>query len=523
MDEYNGTSIIVGVGGYLTQLGFNKVLRNPYFGSNWIFYQSPIRGVAGPAANIAVELNSLGISYQVINEVPQGALSYADAAQRGIYNRGVINNINGQAAERAAASEVAASEAYLQNEIFLRGQSNWLQRSTQVDAVAVNRSWWNGTSRDIIPPNSASHLRPTGNEGGGRGFSPAPRMETDLNIEHPSRDTLNSARSWAQILSRYREPNHARSIGELAVTALPLAALWLASWFAYSLGYPWASLLIAIPAAGFLLRLFMIQHDCGHGTFFSYRWANDWTGRVIGVLTLTPYDFWRRTHAIHHASVGNLDRRGIGDVNTLTVREYRSRSWPGRLVYRLYRHPLVMFGLAPAYLFFLQQRLPVGLMRSGWGPWVSTSATNLAIGLIAAALVWSIGIKAFLFVHLPIVLLAATIGVWLFYVQHQFEDTAWEVDAEWNLHEAALRGSSYYDLPAILRWFTANIGVHHVHHLCSRIPYYRLPQVLRDHSELRQVGRLTLLESFRCINLVLWDETKRHLISFHDLNARVKD
>jgi acyl-lipid omega-6 desaturase (Delta-12 desaturase) len=348
-------------------------------------------------------------------------------------------------------------------------------------------------------------------------------METVLNTEHNSRSTLSGARRWAQILSRYREPSHARSIGELAVTASPLVALWLASWFAFSLGHAWASLLIAIPAAGFLLRLFMIQHDCGHGTFFSYRWANDWAGRIIGVLTLTPYDLWRRTHAIHHATLGNLDRRGIGDVNTLTVREYHSRSRWGRLAYRLYRHPLVMFGVGPAYLFFLQQRLPVGLMRSGWGPWVSTTATNLAIALIAAILVWLIGIKAFLFVHLPIALIAATIGTWLFYVQHQFENTTWESDAEWNLHEVALHGSSYYDLPAILRWFTANIGVHHVHHLCSRIPYYRLTQVLRDHNELREVGRVTLLESFRCVHLVLWDEKQRHLVSFHDVEAQIKD
>ena len=327
------------------------------------------------------------------------------------------------------------------------------------------------------------------------------------------------ARRWTRVLSRYREPSLARSIAELAVTALPLVALWLASWFAFSWGHWWASLLIAVPAAGFLVRLFMIQHDCGHGAFFSWRWANDWTGRVIGVLTLTPYGLWRHTHAIHHATSGNLDCRGIGDMTTLTVREYRALSRWGRLAYRLYRHPLVMFGLGPAYLFFLQHRLPLGLMRGGWRPWASTMATNLAIALTAATLAWLIGIKALLLVHLPVALLAATIGVWLFYVQHQFEHTAWDPDAEWNLHEAALLGSSHYDLPALLRWFTANIGVHHVHHLCSRIPYYRLPQVLRDHPQLRDVSRLTLLESFRCVRLALWDETQRRLVSFRDLRA----
>ena len=251
-----------------------------------------------------------------------------------------------------------------------------------------------------------------------------------MNIKHNTPPATSESRHWTQILNRYREPSHARSIAELVITALPLAALWLASWFAFSWGYWWASLLIAIPAAGFLVRLFMIQHDCGHGAFFSKRWANDWTGRVIGVLTLTPYGHWRHTHAVHHATCGNLGRRGIGDVATLTVREYCALSRWGRLKYRLYRHPLVMFGFGPTYLFLLQHRLPLGLMRGGgWRPWASTMSTNLAIASIAAVLAWLIGIKAVLLVHLPVVLLAATIGVWLFYVQHQFEHTAWEPEA----------------------------------------------------------------------------------------------
>lgn len=339
-----------------------------------------------------------------------------------------------------------------------------------------------------------------------------------LTIKH-NHPVEGDARHWTRVLSRYREPSHARSIAELAVTAAPLVALWLVSWLAFSWGYWWASLLIAIPAAGFLVRLFMIQHDCGHGAFFSKRWANDWTGRVIGVLTLTPYGLWRRTHAMHHATAGNLDRRGIGDVTTLTVREYQALSRWGRLKYRLYRHPLVMFGLGPAYLFLLQHRLPMGMMRAGWQPWASTMTTNVAIASIAVVLAWLIGIKAVLLVHLPITLLAGTIGVWLFYVQHQFEHTAWDADREWDVHEAALHGSSHYDLPAALRWFTANIGMHHVHHLSSRIPYYRLPQVLRDHPQLRDVSRLTLLDSFRCVRFALWDETQRRLVSFGDLRA----
>ena len=178
----------------------------------------------------------------------------------------------------------------------------------------------------------------------------------------------------------------------LAITVLPLIVLWTAAWFTFHLGHAWASLLIAIPAAGFLVRLFMIQHDCGHGTFFAGRSANDWVGRVIGVLTLTPYDCWRRSHAIHHATTGNLDRRGTGDLDTLTVREYRALSRWGRLKYRLYRHPLIMFGVGPAYLFLLQQRMPpAALMRKGWQPWASTMATNAAIAALAsgdAAIDW---------------------------------------------------------------------------------------------------------------------------------------
>ena len=326
------------------------------------------------------------------------------------------------------------------------------------------------------------------------------------------------ARAWAQILARYRQPSNGRSIVEIGITVVPLIALWTLVWLTLDLGY-WVSLLLAVPAAGFLVRLFMIQHDCGHGAFFRHRLANDWVGRVIGVLTLTPYHFWQRSHAMHHATSGNLDRRGFGDIDTLTLREYRERSPWGRLRYRLYRHPLVMFGIGPAYLFILQHRLPVGLMRGGVGPWLSAMSTTLAIATIIAALIWLIGVKAFLLVHLPIMLLAASAGVWLFYVQHQFEHTTWADGQDWSMHEAALHGSSHYDLPAVLRWFTANIGVHHIHHLCSRIPYYRLPRALRDHPELRGIGRLTLWQSFGCVRLVLWDETQHRLVTFREAHA----
>jgi len=340
------------------------------------------------------------------------------------------------------------------------------------------------------------------------------------NVQASAAVVPHQARHWTQLLARYREPSHSRSIFEIGITLVPFAALWALAWVAIHFGHWELSLLLGIPAAGFLVRLFMIQHDCGHGAFFRHRLANDWVGRVIGVLTLTPYDVWRRTHAIHHANAGHLERRGIGDIETLTVREFRARSFWGRLRYRLYRNPFVMFGVGPAFLFVLEHRLPLSLLRAGWQPWLSAMATNLAIAAVVATLVWFIGVGPFLLVHLPITLLAGSVGVWLFYMQHQFEETFWAHEGEWNLHEAALYGSSHYDLPGILRWFTANIGVHHVHHLCSRIPYYRLPRVLRDHPDLLGVSRLTLLQSFRCMRLVLWDESQRRLVSFREAWAQ---
>ena len=331
--------------------------------------------------------------------------------------------------------------------------------------------------------------------------------------------TQIDARALTKALASYREPSLGRSIVEIVITAAPLALAWTLMWAALSLGYFWLYLVLAVPTAGFLVRLFMIQHDCGHGAFFRTRRVNDWVGRVIGVFTLTPYDYWRRTHAAHHGGSGNLDKRGMGDVEVMTVTEYLALSPLGRFRYRLYRHPLVIFGLGPAYLFLVQNRLPIGLLRAGWLPWISTMATNAAIAVLAAGAIWLLGIGSFLLLHLPVALLAASIGVWLFYVQHQFEETAWDPDKEWDLHEAALHGSSHYDLPGVLRWFTANIGVHHIHHLASRIPYYRLPQVMRDRPELKEVGRLTLLESFGCVRLVLWDEGKKRLIPFREAVA----
>jgi omega-6 fatty acid desaturase (delta-12 desaturase) len=331
-------------------------------------------------------------------------------------------------------------------------------------------------------------------------------------------DATIDARTLSRALLQYREASTVRGIVELLITAIPLLVLWVLMWAALWLGYVWLYVLLLVPTAAFLLRLFMIQHDCGHGAFLRSRRANDFLGRIIGVLTLTPYAYWRRTHAAHHAGVGNLDRRGMGDVTTLTVSEYHARSKWSRFRYRLYRHPLVLFGLGSFYLFFVQNRVPAGLLRAGGQPWMSTMGTNAGIACLAGAAIWLVGIGPFLLLYLPVGTLAGSVGIWLFYVQHQFEETWWAESENWNAQEAALHGSSHYDLPMILRWFSANIGVHHVHHLASRIPYYRLPEVMRDYPFLKNVGRVTLLESFRCVRLMLWDEKRQRLISLYGNN-----
>jgi omega-6 fatty acid desaturase (delta-12 desaturase) len=328
---------------------------------------------------------------------------------------------------------------------------------------------------------------------------------------------MSEGTQWTRALGKYRTPSAARSAFELAATTIPFLVTWLTMYWAVQHGWLWLYALMVLPAAGLLMRMFLIQHDCGHRAFFAEKRWNDWLGRLLSVFTLTPYDHWRRCHAIHHATHGNLDRRGVGDVDTLTVAEYLARSRWTRLRYRAYRHPLVMFGIGPVFVFLLTNRFPGGFVREGWRPWASTMATNLAIGAAYALVIWAVGIKAFLLVQAPVLFLAAAAGVWLFYVQHQFEHTYWNQQGAWNMRDGALHGSSHYDLPAVLKWFTANIGVHHVHHLASQIPYYRLPSVLREHPELKDVNRLTLLESVKCVRLVLWDEKARRLIAFNDL------
>lgn len=330
--------------------------------------------------------------------------------------------------------------------------------------------------------------------------------------------TRRSGHEWVCILARYRKPSNVRSLFELLATFIPFALLIGLAWRTLAVSYPLAAAVSAVNGA-FLVRLFVIQHDCGHGSFFTSRQANDWLGRILAALTLTPYDIWKRTHSIHHSVSGNLDRRGLGDVLTLTVSEYRARSAGQRLAYRIYRNPLFLFGVMPAFVFFLQFRLPIGLMHAGTRYWISALATNAAIAMVIGAGIWFGGLRVLLLVFLPTALVGAAAGMWLFYVQHQFEGTYWSKEADWQLHEAALEGSSHYVLPPVLRWLTGNIGAHHVHHLYSRIPFYRLPEVLRDCPELDRAQRLTMKESLHCARLHLWDEKGRRLLTFSEARS----
>ncbi|HYE44482.1 MAG TPA: fatty acid desaturase, partial [Caulobacter sp.] len=323
--------------------------------------------------------------------------------------------------------------------------------------------------------------------------------------------SIQDDRALRQALATYQSPDPRRSLRELALTVLPLMVLWVLALGSVAHGH-WWGLILALPAGAFLVRLFLIQHDCGHRAFFRSAAANDWLGRVIGVLTMTPYDYWRRTHAIHHATSGNLDRRSLGGVETLTVEEYRALPRLQRAAYRFYRNPLVILGLGPTYLFALQHRIPVGLIKDP-AAWRSVLGNNFGLALLIGAELLLTGSPTALLAHLAIVVVAATIGVWLFYVQHQFEDASWRRHPEWSTLDAALQGSSHLALPAPLRWLTANIGAHHLHHAASRIPFYRLPEVLRDHPQLTG-KRVDLAGSFRALRLALWDERDGRLVGF---------
>ena len=321
------------------------------------------------------------------------------------------------------------------------------------------------------------------------------------------------SRSWREIAAPYARADPRRAVAQLLNTGLPFLIVMLALLCGAS-RHPGLTLPLAVPGALLLVRLFAIQHDCGHGSFFASRRANDLVGRALGVLTLTPYAFWRRRHAVHHASSGNLGQRGTGGVRTLTVREFQSLSLWQRLRYRSYRHPIMLFGLGPVFLFVIRHRIPTVSPFRDWQIWGSIFGTNATLAAMVMLMLLTMGGRALLLGYLPVILLAASTGIWLFYIQHQFEHAYWETGSDWNFHAAALKGSSFYDLPAVLHWLTGYIGFHHIHHVCSKIPNHRLRECFDQNPEFRDARRLTLVGSLKCSRLSLWDEERQLLVSF---------
>jgi omega-6 fatty acid desaturase (delta-12 desaturase) len=323
--------------------------------------------------------------------------------------------------------------------------------------------------------------------------------------------------AWHQDIARYAQSNQRKAIWQLVNTFVPYLALWALMAYTVKTGASyWITLALAVVAAAFLVRIFIFFHDCGHGSFFSSPKANTALGYISGILTFTPYHEWRTAHARHHASAGNLDRRGVGDVWTMTVEEFQTAPRRTQIAYRLFRNPLVMFGLGPAGSFLIAQRFS----RKGGKKRERDSVrlTNLAILAMVVLASLALGFWTYLQIQLPIILIAGTLGLWLFYVQHQYEGVYWARHETWDPIKAALDGSSYYKLPKVLKWFTGNIGLHHIHHLRPRIPNYNLQQCYDEIPAMQAVQPLTILKSLKSLRMNLWDEQQQKLVSFRSLS-----
>src|ERR1051326_6681500 len=337
-------------------------------------------------------------------------------------------------------------------------------------------------------------------------------MNADLSSSEAVPQTDLSA--WKEIVARYQKPSVPRGVWQIVNTLVPYAALWYLMYLALTVSY-WLAVPLEGLAGGVLVRLFIIQHDCGHGSFFKSRKANDILGFITGVLTFVPYYHWRWEHSLHHATSGDLDRRGMGDIWTLTVQEYLESSRWQRFAYRLARNPIVLFVIAPLFMFVIRQRFP----KAQASPRERHSVywTNLAIFGLGAVLSWVFGLEAYVLIQLMVVSVAGSAGVWLFYVQHQFEGVYWERGEDWDYATAALRGSSFYKLPKILQWFSGSIGFHHIHHLSPRIPNYRLEKCHRSEPLFQTVKPITLFASLKSLTFRLWDEQRHKLVGFDAL------
>ncbi len=373
-----------------------------------------------------------------------------------------------------------------------------------------------GTGGGAPPPVAVS----AGAVGGGVRCSPSMHTQTPPHAE-PSRKPMSASGgnlrqnpSWRRCLDLYARPDLRQSLFALATSVVPFLGLWVAMYFSLEVSYLLV-LALAVPAAGFLLRTYILFHDCAHGSFLPGRRANTWLGAALGLLVFTPFARWRYEHTVHHATAGDLERRGVGDVPTYTVAEYETWSWPTRLGYRLIRNPAVMFGLGPIYAMLLEPRWanPAGTARIRRAIW----ATNLALVLIVGGLCWLIGWRAFVLVEAPFLPLAGGVGIWLFYVQHQFDHTYWRHGSDWSYEDAALRGSSYLKLPKILQFFTGSIGLHHVHHLSAKIPCYNLQHAHDEARIFDDVPRVTLGDGLRSTRLKLWDEDTARLVTWREL------
>lgn len=321
-------------------------------------------------------------------------------------------------------------------------------------------------------------------------------------------------REWLAIVSKFNKPDVGKSIWQIINSFGPYLLLWVAMYYSLQISY-FLTLGLSLLAAGFLVRIFIIFHDCGHGSFFSSKRTNKIVGTFLGSLVFTPYDYWHREHATHHSTVGNLDKRGHGDVWTLTVSEYRALPKGKKRLYRTYRNPIVLICLAPIILFVIWFRFP----RNSMGPAGKQSVhiSNLIIAAFTVGLILLLGWKAFLLIQLPIIYLATVAGVWLFYVQHQFEGVIWTRKEDWDYKQMALEGSSYLKFPKLLQWFSGNIGFHHIHHLSPKIPNYNLEKCHKSSPLFDSIKPVTFLSSIRTINLRLWDEESKELISFRHL------